>query len=294
MFAAYSDDADACQANSGIIDLGDRTLVFDTFVTPAAGAQLRQACVELTGRLPDVVVNSHHHLDHSLGNQEFVDCALLMCEARTHELMHARFDAFTAAYAECRRLLDDPSAAAQSGLSTHELQEQIRAAALVHPTLPNVSFSGPLTLHGTRRHVTLVPLGACHSGSDTVLWLPFERILFTGDVAVSGHHPWLTDGATHAWVSALEQLKAYDPAVVIPGHGRSSSVDALQDTWTYLHALADLTRGWSTAEVEQASTVQPMPAAFERLASPEAFGHNLRRYVAQRRAASTRDTESGR
>ena len=59
------------RANAGIVRLGDRTLVFDTGMTPQAGAELREAAERL-GPI-GWVVNSHFHGDHVRGNQAFGD-----------------------------------------------------------------------------------------------------------------------------------------------------------------------------------------------------------------------------
>jgi cyclase len=45
--------------NAGIVDLGDRTLVFDPFLTRAAARELRSAAERLTGRTPALVVPGH-------------------------------------------------------------------------------------------------------------------------------------------------------------------------------------------------------------------------------------------
>ena len=44
--------------NAGIVDLGDRTLVFDTTYSPQAGADLRAAAEALFGRRVGLVVNT--------------------------------------------------------------------------------------------------------------------------------------------------------------------------------------------------------------------------------------------
>ena len=55
--------------NSGIIDLGGSSLVFDTGTAPQAAHDLKEAAVALTGNTPTYVVNSHWHDDHYWGNQ---------------------------------------------------------------------------------------------------------------------------------------------------------------------------------------------------------------------------------
>src|SRR5437763_1296842 len=46
-------------SNSGIVDLGDRTLIFDTTLSPASGAELRTVAESVTGRPVTYVLNSH-------------------------------------------------------------------------------------------------------------------------------------------------------------------------------------------------------------------------------------------
>jgi len=71
VYAAIDIEGQAAHSNAGIVDLGDRTLIFDAFLTPTAAEDLRAAAEHLTGRAATTVVNSHTHTDHCLGNQVF-------------------------------------------------------------------------------------------------------------------------------------------------------------------------------------------------------------------------------
>ena len=64
VYAAIHIDGGAAIGNAGIVDLGDRTLIFDTFSTPQAAEDLRTATEALTGRPIDAVINSHWHNAH--------------------------------------------------------------------------------------------------------------------------------------------------------------------------------------------------------------------------------------
>ena len=58
-------------SNGGIIDLGDQTLIFDTFESHLAAEDLAAAAEALTGRRATYVIISHAHADHWCGNQAF-------------------------------------------------------------------------------------------------------------------------------------------------------------------------------------------------------------------------------
>src|SRR5689334_16492060 len=70
--------------NAGIVALGERTLVFDTFLTSAAARDLRAAAEALTSQPVAYVVNSHYHMDHIHGNAVFDDATIIATE-KTHE-----------------------------------------------------------------------------------------------------------------------------------------------------------------------------------------------------------------
>jgi cyclase len=57
--AAIHIDGGAAISNAGIVDLGDRTLIYDTFLAPQPAEDLRIAAEALTGRPIDAVLNSH-------------------------------------------------------------------------------------------------------------------------------------------------------------------------------------------------------------------------------------------
>lgn len=89
VYAAIHIDGGAAIGNAGIVDLGDRTLIFDTFFTPQAGDDLRSAAEALTGRPIDAVINSHYHNDHIWGNQAFSSDTDIISTVETHRLIVA-------------------------------------------------------------------------------------------------------------------------------------------------------------------------------------------------------------
>ncbi|MCW2964157.1 MAG: hypothetical protein JWO17_1409 [Actinomycetia bacterium] len=74
-------------ANAGFIRVGDSTIVFDTFISTAAGDELRLSA-EVIAPVA-YAINSHWHTDHVNGNSAFADVAIVATE-RTRELMEER------------------------------------------------------------------------------------------------------------------------------------------------------------------------------------------------------------
>ena len=71
VYAAIATPGGAAYSNAGIVDLGDQTLIFDTFETPQAAADLRAAAEALTGHPATGVIISYAHADHWCGNRVF-------------------------------------------------------------------------------------------------------------------------------------------------------------------------------------------------------------------------------
>ena len=90
VYAAIGSPGSAAFSNAGIIDLGDQTVIFDTFQTPAAAQQLRGAAENLTGRPASHVIISHFHGDHWGGKPG-------LCRLRAHHL-HAQNAGGTAGF----------------------------------------------------------------------------------------------------------------------------------------------------------------------------------------------------
>src|SRR5262245_20734092 len=87
VFAAIHREGGAAQSNAGIIDLGDRVLVFDTFISLAAAVALRETVPALSSRPVSALINSHYHNDHIWGNQAFPSDVPIISTIKTRELI---------------------------------------------------------------------------------------------------------------------------------------------------------------------------------------------------------------
>jgi glyoxylase-like metal-dependent hydrolase (beta-lactamase superfamily II) len=88
----------------------------------------------------------------------------------------------------------------------------------IKPTPPNMTYSSKLVLHRGQREIDLLFLGRGHTGGDTVVYLPKEKIVATGDLMES-RLAYMGDAFFDEWVTTLEALKKLDFVVDLPGHG---------------------------------------------------------------------------
>jgi glyoxylase-like metal-dependent hydrolase (beta-lactamase superfamily II) len=82
-----------------------------------------------------------------------------------------------------------------------------------------MTFSGRMTLWLGSLEVQLLQLGRGHTKGDTVVWLPQERILFSGDLVEYDATPYAGDAYFGDWPQTLDRLAALQPAKLVPGRG---------------------------------------------------------------------------
>ncbi len=107
---------------------------------------------------------------------------------------------------------------------------------------PTVSFAGQMSLYVGDVRAELVNVGPAHTASDTVVWLPAQRVLFTGDVVMSGVTPFCPMGSVPGSLTAVARLRALEPAIVVPGHGQVGGPELLDETDAYFRWLQELAR----------------------------------------------------
>jgi cyclase len=235
--------------NAGIVALGNRALVFDTMLTPAAARDLRAAAESLTSCPVAYVANSHYHMDHIHGNGVFGDATILattktaerivsrgaeiLAHARQHPEVPASFDAQIA-----RATSPDLRADLQVTQGEYRAFHAALPELTLHP--PDITFEQQLTLHGTERSAQLLSYGGGHTSSDAFLLLPAERIAFLGDLLGIGIHPSFGQADLEAWDTILEHIEALAIETVVPGHGPIGTLAEVTALRRYLAEMETL------------------------------------------------------
>jgi cyclase len=277
VYAAIGRDDGGAYSNAGIVDLGDRTLIFDTFKTPQAAQDLRSAAEALTGRQASLVIISHAHSDHWGGNQVFADDALILTtHAIRDEMPQATqylrdLQADPALYDEQiqedqERLATEPDPRWRASLETslgraHHLRAALPSLEL---RLPHLTFDGSLVFHGSGRTAELRTAAPGHTACDAYLVLADERITFLGDLGFFACQPFMVFCDPEAWAAQLQAMEASDIETFVPGHGPVGSKTDLLLLRQYLVALDQMVARVIAAggSVEDALE-EPLPAPFE-------------------------------
>lgn len=236
VFAAIARDGGSAISNSGVIDLGDQALIFDTFLTPQAARDLRQFAIDALGRTPQIVVNSHYHNDHIWGNQVFALDAQIVSSAATRALIATAGSEELRWYASTSAQRLEALRAQCQGANEEQQRRQLLlwigyyegpVEALPHLTvcMPGITFEKRLEIHGSRRTAELITFENAHAGSDTVLNLSREGIAFASDLLFIGCHPYLADGDPLQLSNVLRELSRLGATCYVSGHGRVGTVE---------------------------------------------------------------------
>jgi cyclase len=263
--------------NSGIVDLGGAALVFDTSLTPGSGRDLRVATEATLGQPPTVAANSHWHLDHSLGNQEFSSVPIWGTR-RTREILLEKHDQLMAALTRGGiendlRELEAKRQVVRSEDARRDLEFviQINRAILSEvETLrlipPDHTFETRLPLPG-RRGAELICFGSGHTEADAILLLPREKVVYGGDLVVVGVQPSMDSGDPEHWLVVLDEIERLGAQRIVPGHGPVVGSEGMQEIRGYVSGVL---------EAAAASDSAALPLELRRWEGSLSLEENLR------------------
>lgn len=254
VFAAISVPGTGSLGNAAIIDLGDATIVVDTFTTIQAAEDLKAAAMYLTGNPVSYVINTHWHSDHTSGNQVFAPEAQIISTSATHEIMD------TFGRNRLAQQLSNPEPIYQA---IDEIEKKIQNETdeklkrdmqwenasdreymkilpdLVY-TLPKITFDHQMSIHGSNLSVQLITYGGGHTQSDAFVYLPEQKIAVMGDLVLSKHHPVMNNANPQEWLNILEQVELLNIETIIPGHGEVCSMKELNEVKGYIKDIVAL------------------------------------------------------
>lgn len=276
VYAAIHIDGGTAIGNAGIVDLGNRSLIYDTFFTPQAAEDLRTAAEALTGRPIDAVINSHYHNDHIWGNQVFSADTDIISTVETRRLIvatkgHDDYDVFLE---NAEANLESTRAAfhaTQDEGERHQLavwidyhQSLAEAKPILHVRPPDIAFVQGLAFHGTDRSAELISFDGGHTQDDAVLFLPQEGIAFMSDLLFIDYHPWVGAGDPDKLSHILQEVSDLKPKLLVPGHGPVGEPDSLQQMRQYISTLDELARKMvEDGEAEDKIDEMAIPEPFE-------------------------------
>jgi glyoxylase-like metal-dependent hydrolase (beta-lactamase superfamily II) len=207
---AYTAEGDP---NTGIVVGDDAVMVIDTQATPAMAQDVIRRIREVTPLPIKYVVLSHYHAVRVLGASAYKPEHVIASED-TLSLIKER---------------GEQDKASEIG----RFPRLFRNVESVPPglTWPTMTFTGRMTLWLGKLEVQLIQLGRGHTKGDTVVWLPQDKVLFSGDLVEFDATPYAGDAYFQDWPKTLDNIAALKPEALVPGRGAA------------LQGAADVARG---------------------------------------------------
>jgi glyoxylase-like metal-dependent hydrolase (beta-lactamase superfamily II) len=237
-FTRLSDHAYAYTAegdpNTGIVVGDDAVMVIDTQATPVMAQDVIRRIREVTDKPIKYVVLSHYHAVRVLGASAY-GADHVIASQDTRDLIVERGEADKASeIGRFPRLFRDV--------------ESVPAGL----TWPTITFIGKMTLWMGKLEVQLLQLGRGHTKGDTVVWLPQDGVLFSGDLVEFDATPYAGDAYFQDWPKTLDNLAALNPRALVPGRGAALQGEAqvaqgLAGTRAFVSELFDSVRQGAAA-----------------------------------------------
>ncbi|MCH7871951.1 MAG: MBL fold metallo-hydrolase [Planctomycetes bacterium] len=177
-------------------------------VIDSKGPVFARACIDgiasRTDRRIDVLINTHHHGDHTGGNPEFGREAVIV------------------AHANVRKRLMTPQT--MLGRTSQPLPKE---------GWPVITFDESLAIHFNGEEIRIIHMPHGHTDGDSVIFFTESNVVHMGDDFFAGRFPFVdirsggsVQGLTRNIAKVIKQVSS--DTKIIPGHGSLSTVDDLK------------------------------------------------------------------
>jgi glyoxylase-like metal-dependent hydrolase (beta-lactamase superfamily II) len=197
---AYTTEGDP---NTGVIVGDDAVMIVDATATPVMAQKVIAKVRGITDKPIRYLVLSHYHAVRVLGATGYRDAGLqqIIASQDTYDLIVERGQQdMDSEIGRFPRLFD-------------------AVESIPGLTWPTLTFKGEMTLWLGKLEVRIMHPGRGHTKGDTVVWLPQEKVLYSGDLVEYDAACYTGDAYLSDWPQTLDQLAALQPEKLLPGRG---------------------------------------------------------------------------
>jgi cyclase len=190
----------------------DCVAVVDSLATVGLTRRFRDEIRKITDNPIRYLINTHHHGDHTYGNQVFTGATIISHDYCRHEVIESGTpdpDVWNAIFSEF----------------------DFRG---ITATPADISFDRQLTLHMDGCEVRLLHFGPGHTAGDIVVYLPEEGIVFAGDFIFLYSTPLGMEGSFAGWLRNLDAMTKLGAQTYVPGHGPVCGLEGVNLCRDYL------------------------------------------------------------
>ena len=224
-------------SNGGLVVDGAESLLVDTLRDEKLTKSMLDALRDATGLAAGDIgrlVNTHKDGDHWFGNRLMRHAEIIASQATVEAMRHARPSLFHDAFVNRPEgILGDYIVKIFGPPFDFEN---------VDPVLPGRIFSGRLDLKVGDKDVQLIEVGPAHTEGDTLVHVPGNRTVYTGDIVFLTNTPVIWAGPVENWIAALDLIVEMEIDIVVPGHGPITDKAGIRPVRDYLTMVRDESR----------------------------------------------------
>ncbi|MBI4764182.1 MAG: MBL fold metallo-hydrolase [Deltaproteobacteria bacterium] len=217
-------------SNAGLVVDGGVSLLVDTFYDLNRTGDLLREIKKIPGAWPvNYLINTHVDGDHTFGNQLVEGAEIIASKACAEEFTRDISPEYYVDFLKRAPTMGKAGKFFLQGLGQYDF-EGIRL------TPPTRTFEGRLDLKIGGKEVNLIEVGPAHTEGDIMVYLPGDKLLFSGDVVMTSVTPVSWHGPSANLIKAMSTILGLEVNVLVPGHGPivdKSFAQKLKEYWEY-------------------------------------------------------------
>jgi cyclase len=241
-------------SNAGLIRGRSSSLLVDTLYDVRLTRRMLSELQRVTGAAAiSSVVNTHANGDHCWGNQAVSHARIISSKATAEEMLELKPQLMTTLVGIARFLHGSRPAKRAAELLARAGVKPVgylaEGAELIVEAFgsfdfgevklrtPDTTFEGQLELDIDGKRVLLIEVGPAHTRGDVIVYVPSDRVVYTGDILFIDSHPIMWAGPVANWIAACDRILELEADVVVPGHGPitdKAGVQRVRDYWSTL------------------------------------------------------------
>jgi glyoxylase-like metal-dependent hydrolase (beta-lactamase superfamily II) len=244
LYSTISDTSKGLQTmcNGGFLAGKDAALLIEGFVSPA-GAAFQHETLHSVSKTPVMgAIDTHYHFDHSTGNSYYGATGIaLWAHANTSRRI---FENYAAMQGVDKSVIIGPIEAQAKNAKSEVGRKHAEQYAATLGNIFGVANATVLALPNRPLDPTKLPinldLGGLtavvetypgHSGTDVIVRVPAQNVVYTGDLLFNNMYPVTFDeqASVSAWRSTLKTFLSWGKdTIFIPGHGQICGPEGVQ------------------------------------------------------------------
>ena len=211
-------------SNCGIVLTREGVVLIDSGHNPTDSRAILEAVKKLTPLPVRFLIDTEPHPDHTTGHFVFSPPATIIAAEGAGASMRSREGG-------------EPDRIQKLAATSPEMRAALEGYRFI---TPDIEYRQKMTLKVGERTFELMYLKGVHSESDTAVWLPKERVLFSAaGIIVNQINNLRPIVSIPDVLAAAKMMKSLAPLHVVPGHGIPGTVKIFEDTEKYYALLLD-------------------------------------------------------